>query len=693
MVEFRLRMNRGKSRLRFGVILPVLLAGGAVAEAAGWWNLGYRYRREVTVPRVKPVALGGEDIAVVTMPTGGLGSPDGKDFRVATSANRAVPCRVLMMGPGDRVRIAFAISPGTTTYYVYYGSEKPSPPKKLDIRRGVLQEVWEYPGGAASKFSQAQNVLNKAGKLLGRGFRRGMFFAYNPFGPQTRIVSVFTGWFVCRKAATYEMACTAQGASFLHIDDKLVYSAGGWRSPQRRIQRGNKVTLSVGLHKMTLHHVCTSGNPTTMVAWRGPGEEYLRIFPADLFTSVTTATPGPMKKYGVVIDIDFVPVHAGEAFMNNRYFQRYSFKALIAGRQGVAPNWKWDFGDGDTSSKPEVQHIYLKPGLYTVTLASKTRIGQLKRTNRIYVNRPWERVTDRRVESIKDYATIVAGYDFGALRPDVLAEAIPLFERAGRADALLTAAAAFIRRDKAEPAEIKAIVPAYADALISRSKPGAAVKALLRGTKMTDNTDVHVELLMRAGRAQLDQLGETDEAMKLFTLVVKRYGKISKAQGIQDAKFGMADVWRTRGDYGKARDAYARIKVPKRKATDAVLHRGDLALHVENYIRQRDFTSAEDYLRRWQEAFPLDKLEGYWSFLRAKLSMARKQYAAVTREAEILTGVYPKSNYSADLLMIAADAYGKLGKKEQVVDTLKRVVAAYPESSLAAEAARKLKSL
>jgi TolA-binding protein len=520
-----------------------------------------------------------------------------------------------------------------------------------------------------------------------------MFSGYNPFGPQTRIVSVFTGWFVCRKAATYEMACTAQGASFLHIDDKLVYSAGGWRTPQRRIRRGNRVALSVGLHKMTLHHVSTGGNPTTMVAWRGPGEKYFRIFPADLFTGVTTGTPGPMKKYGVAIDIDFVPVHAGEAFMNNRYFQRYSFKALIAGRQTAGQNWKWDFGDGDTSIKPEVQHIYLKPGLYTVTLASRTRIGQLKRTNRIYVNRPWERVTDRRVESIKGYATIVAGYDFGALRADVLAEAVPLFQRTGRTDALLTAAAAFIRRDKAEPAEIEAIIPAYADTLTSRSQPAAAVKALLKGTRMTDNPDVHVELLTRAGRTQLNHLGQTDEAEKLFTLVIKNYQKISKAQGIQDARFGIADVWRTRGDYDKARDVYARIKVPQRKATEAVLHRGDLALHVENYTRQRDFTFAEDYLKQWQEAFPLDKLEGYWSFLRAKLSVARKQYAAAAREAEILIGVYAKSNYSADLLMIAADAYGKLGKKEQVVDTLKRVVAEYPESSLAAEAARKLKSL
>lgn len=691
MMEFRLSMNRGKGALRFGVILVVLLAGGASAEAAGWWNLGYRYRREVTVPQVKPTGLGGQEIAVVTMPTGGFGSPDGKDFRVVTSAGREVASRVLMTGPGDRVRIAFAIFPRTVTYHVYYGGKNPAPRKKLDIRRGVLQEVWEYPGGAANNFAQVRNVLGKAGKLLGRDFRRGMFLGYNPFGPQNRIVSVFTGWFVCRKGATYEIACTAQGASFLHIDDKLVHSAGGWRAPQRRIRRGGKVAVSAGLHKMTLHHVCVGGNPTTMVVWRGPGQERFRVFPADLFTRVTTATPGPMKKYGVAVDVDFVPVHAGEAFMNNRYFQRYTFKALMVGRTAARPNWKWDFGDGDTSEKPAAEHVYLKPGWYTVTLAGRTHIGRLKRTNRIYVNRPWDRVTSGRLDSIKGYAKIVAGYDFQTLRSDLLAEAAHLFERTAMSDAILVAGTAFVRRDKAEPAEIKAVIPLYADTLIARSQPAAAVKALLRGTKMTNNPDAHVELLSRAGRVQLDRLGNVDAAMKLFTQVIDSYQKVSRAPGIQDARFGIGDVWRARGDYDKAKDAYAKIKIPVRKPADAVLHKGDLAMHVENYTRQRDFAAAEDYLRRWQEAFPLDKLEGYWSLLRVKLSMARKQYAAAAREAEVLALVNQKSNYGAGLLMIAADAYGRLGKKKQAADALERIVELYPESSLATEAARKLK--
>src|SRR5664280_1818988 len=47
-------------------------AGPAWGQAA-WWNQAFVYRRAVTVPSsYKPTRLGGDDIAVVTMPTDGL---------------------------------------------------------------------------------------------------------------------------------------------------------------------------------------------------------------------------------------------------------------------------------------------------------------------------------------------------------------------------------------------------------------------------------------------------------------------------------------------------------------------------------------------------------------------------------------------------------------------------------------------
>ena len=689
MIEFKRPMSRHDGALRFSLIWATALACAATAEAAGWWSLKYPYRREVTIPQVERTGLSGDDVALVTMPTGGFGLPDGRDFRVTTSAGREVASRVLMVGPGDRVRIAFAVFPRSSRYHVYFGNADPGPRKKLDIRRGVLHEVWAHPGGPANEFSQVQDLLGKAKKLLGRNFGSGMFLGHNPFGQGTRVISVFTGYFVVKEPLTCEVACTARGSSFLHIDDKLVYSAVGRHRPERRIRRGGKVDLSPGLHKMTLHHVCPGGDLTTLVAWRKAGWEQFHIFPQNLFTDVTIATPGPMKRYGLAVDIDFIPVHAGEAFMKNRYFERYFFKALTTGKRLAKPTWRWDFGDGHSSSEAAVDHVYLKPGWYTISLTGKSPAGRLKRSNRIYVSRPWDRVVRGRMDSIKRYATIVEGYNLDALRPDLLAQAALLFQRAGNTDALLRAGTAFIKREKVEPQDVNTVVSLFTDALMSSSQPAAAVKALMRGAEMTTIAEVRIALLARAGRIRLG-MGQTDEAMKLFEQVVGRYEKISSSQLLQEARFGVADAYRARGDYTKAKDAYGKIEIRRRSPALAVLHRGDLAMHVESYTREKDFAAAEDYLRQWQEAFPLDKLEGYWSLLRAKLSMARRRYAMAALEAELLTRVNPKSNYAPNLLMIAAEAYGKLKKNKQAQGTLRRIVEEYPESALAAQAAKKL---
>ena len=119
--------------------------------------------------------------------------------------------------------------------------------------------------------------------------------------------------------------------------------------------------------------------------------------------------------------------------------------------------------------------------------------------------------------------------------------------------------------------------------------------------------------------------------------------------------------------------------------------KGDYARHVEDYLRRKAYDDAEDYLRRWENAFPADKLEGYWSLLRVELLLARRRWGEAVREVEILCRVNPASNYAAEMLMLAADACLKTGDRDKGKDLLKRIVEKYPESPLAAKAAEKLK--
>ena len=669
----------------------MLLAAPLPVRAARWWSTAWRYRREVTVPQFKPTGLGGSEVAVVTFPTGGLTASGGRDVRVAADSGREVPCRVLMAGPGDRIRLAFGAMPGVTKYYVYYGNPNTSPGKKLDIRRGVLLETWAYSGSIPKTLSKARGIFTHTRKLLGRDFQDKIFLGYNPFSPASGIASIFTGYVRCSQPGRYVFAITSRNASFLEVDDKLLVSNGGTRKPSRRGYRTGSVTLTAGAHKLTFYHVNNYGDPVAVLAWQPPGAKRPVPIPSSAFAPVVRGTCGLMKRYGTTLDIDFIPVHAGETFADNRYYQRYSFEANTVGTAGRSIQWKWDFGDGQTSGRQKADHVYLLQGEYTVTLTAKTRVGGLKRTNRIFVTRDWSRVTSHSLDKLRLHTDIIARYDFASMSAPGICEAMRLLKRAGSTDALLRAGQALLTHKTIGRKEGETVLLMYAEALVSARAPDKAAAALAQGVRMVKSPSTRAMLTYRAGKICLDELQDTARALNLFNEVLKKYSVLTTSSAVRGARIGIGDVWRSRGDYDRAGRAYAKAKgrgsvKPGRRP----IVKGDLARHVEDYIRKRDLTSAEEYLRRWQETFPIDKLEGYWSLLAVRLYLARKNYAAAVREVEILVRVNPGSNYAAELLMMSVGAYQKLGRKPQADAALKRIAQKYPESPLAAVAVRRL---
>ena len=53
---------------------------------------------------------------------------------------------------------------------------------------------------------------------------------------------------------------------------------------------------------------------------------------------------------------------------------------------GGAGSWKWDFGDGSTSSEQNPVHTYTKPGIFTVTLSVTNAFGQEQITKSSLIN-------------------------------------------------------------------------------------------------------------------------------------------------------------------------------------------------------------------------------------------------------------------------------------------------------------------
>ena len=683
-----------RSALLLGTCLALLPAPPAPA-AAGWRLSDQPYRRPVTVPAVrKEPGAAGAEVAVLTMPTGGLTKPDGGDLRVTTATGTDLASRVLMVGPGDLVKIAFEARPGVRDYHVYFGAAQPKgAAEALDIRRGVLLEMWRYPGGGIATLEQVRKVLQRANVLVGRDFRDRIFLGHNPFGPTNRTAAIFTGYVGCEIPGVYTFACSSQDASFLLVDEQVVVQNGGSHPPQRDIRKRGTIRLAPGVHKITFYHVNTTLDPIAVAAWQPPGGRRVEPILASAFTKVHQAVPGPLEAFGKPVCIDFLPTCAGESFVTNEYYQRYRFEALTSTRDKAYAGrirWTWDFGDGQVASRPKVDHVYLQPGPYTVALKASTPAGDETRTNRIFVSRPWDEVTENKLDLAADQAAIVATYNFAALSADAIAEALVLLDRGGRKAGIPKAGAAFVDKPAASILAIEKGMPIYVDALLTAGQADRAVSDLTRATRMTKAPAVCASLLTRAGKIALDN-DKDEPAMELYNRCIQKYSALTTHASIREARIGIGDVWRYRGDYDQAAKAYdAAGVIHKDRAERAPIIKGDYARHVEDYVRKRQFEWALDFLTRWEEEFPADKLEGYWSWLRAGYLTGLGRQADAVREIEILVRVNGRSNYAPELLLLAHQLYTKLRKPQQARDALKRLAENYRESPLAAKAATML---
>jgi tetratricopeptide (TPR) repeat protein len=675
------------------VVCAIVLLGHANAVAADWADGGWQYRRPVTIGfGWRSPDLPGDDIAVLTMPTAGLCSPAGSDIRVMNGQGVQTPTRILMVGPGDTVRLAFAIQPSTTRYYVYMGNTKPPTPRKeLDIRRGVLMETWEYLGGPAGDLEQARNIFADLKAPIGRCMRDRIYLGYNPFGPQDRIASLFTGYLLCPTEGAYTFACSSQNASFLLIDDKLLVDNGGSHRPQHDVGKQAKVTLTAGLHKMTFYHISPQGEPIVAVAWQPPGADKIEPIPARGFAPFVGAVLDPVEQYGKDLTIDFIPAFGGETMVAQRYCQRYSFSAMHAGAIGDPVQWQWDFGDGQTSEKQSVDHVYLAAGQYTVALTARVRDGVLKRTNKITVARPWDDILSAVQDKPALQAKIVGTYDFAALSPQANAQAIMLLDKGEKFDDLARAGLALVARPTAPDDAISEALPSWAEAMVLHGKADKAADGLLAAAKMTASAAVQAAMTARAARVCLDDLGDPTRAMALFEEVLAKC-PTAATPTIRQARIGVGDVCRCRGDYDRALEAYQGAKPLADADRKIPVVRGDCARHIEAYLRSNECDEASQWLSRWGDALPADKLDGYWSLLRVRLLLAQSRPVDATIEGQTLVKVNPSSNYAPAILLQCADAYDTMRQPAKARETLKQLVDKYPESSLAADAARRMAS-
>jgi len=682
-------------------ILSLLLAAVVCPEALGqperWLVPEAAVRRTVTCRPAK-TSLPGDDVAVVTFFTGGKAARGGKDIRVFAVGGQVRPVahRVLMTGPGDRLRVAFATPRGASKYHVYYGNPKAAAPgRKLRIRRGLLYEVRRGEAANVRRVEQIERAFSRA-VPQGTAMVDSIFFGFNPFGPSEGFISRFTGYLDIRESGQYRIATTSDDCSFVVIDDKLVVKWGGTHNAVADARHNAPIYLERGLHKIIYWHAQGGGGTVAEAAWLRPGQKRYRVIPKGAFAPVAIAELGEVQFRGRRISPDFYATRAGEVFCKNFYSVRVEFenRTVPAGNPDI--EYHWDFGDGQASTRISPGHVYLRHGTFKVRLTVTWGPQKAELTNRVVVQRNWWMQSLNKVEGRHGYAKLIAGYDLAKLDAVSLSHAIDLFAEAEEGEHHQRALESLVFKvagasDKEMLKRTAELVTLYR----GKGRYDHAIRAYRRAESRLSGASPKAEMALAAAGMMLEDRSKMAEAEKEFRRVLKNRAGVSGLL-LREAHIGLGDVACRRGDAEAARKAFSIAeKTPGgwQARKNPLLRASSLARYVEEYIRTRDLEAAQEYLRTWYREFPSQRLGGHAPLLEARLMIAMKQYRRAVQVVEQLFALNPECTFMPQVLLVGVEANMQLNSRDEARKMLALIVDDYPESGRHKEAVDMLKKL
>ncbi len=679
----------------------LLLSGPELRGEARWWNSAWKYRRKVVLNRLAqrwPDA----PAAWVKFLCAGAMKKDGSDLRVTTSRGRPVKCALKGIGPGDEALVVFEVDKAEDEYYVYYGnpSAKALPP--WDPKRGLLLETRKRGPGNPVSWAAMQRILQKSTYVYGRGYRPKIFDGYNPFGPNEDYVSIYRGWLLAPVSGRYTFCTASDDASFMFIDGKLVCQWPGYHGAGAGLwgRFSGTIVLDKGMHRIEYYHLQAKDASACVAGWKQPGQEKkdVSLIPDWAFPGLIEAKAHGQEERSAPLSADFTCTVRADLQLDDFSYQMAAFTPVVHAWSSVK-SWRWDFGDGGVSREEKPVHVFLSPGVFPVTLevtdAKGRKASVTHRVQVIYVVKPNERsyLVERR---LKQFEPFVKGYEVDRLDAVSVAALWTFYDRAGKAAELKKLALAALRLLPRLPAsQVEKLAVKLGDFLdADLDMPKKALEAY----------EVMLKLPSKAGRAKgyikmgdvwLFRLEDTSKAEDYYRKALELV-KGTRAPEERFSLVRLGDCARFRGEYDPAMEWYSKaeaILLSGRTPRQTLTLRGAYAQSVESWLRRKDYDAAAKELDMWEWEFPTERLEGYSTFLRVKLLMARGELDDAVKEAEILCKVNPRSNYADRLLMKVYECWMKKGDKMRAAAALRRIIKDYPASPLVPEAKSKLAAL
>ncbi len=631
---------------------------------AGWLEGQWTLRRSIDVTWDAEHS-DGDDLAYAEFYSAGKADPSGKDIRVVTDEGRPVATDVLMMGPGDRVRVAFALQKNVKHYYVYWGNPKPPESKlTLNYHRGLLLDMKLLPAGGIENWKMMKHAFDTANESVGRTMIERPFIGNNVLGDQQNTVSKLTGQIFAPIDGAYEFAMAADDRGDLLIDGQHVVRASGAPGD---IRFNGKIDLKRGPHEFVIYHVNFGGDWKLSVGWMRPDMQKIDLINRDAFGFAFSGQPGPLEEMKKSLVADFSLEYKGESWYADRISFRYRLNAYAPKIEGA--KYEWDFGDGQTANEQKVDHVYLNSGVYPVKLTIRIGPNSDSRTERIFVDRDFEHLTPPNTDSVITHSKVVAKYDLTSMEPRDLIRAVFMHNRSEHWDYMQAAAEQLASLKKqADPDNAYAAVYEAAESMLTR-KGAAAVEDLW--SRVPAESSLKTKAARMQARTLMWGLGDFAKATTVLRAANQKDSQNRRLLGMAMVLNGSVD------DGAKIlRDLPEQGDPDKRAAIS-----GAMARTIEFYIDDKDSDSGDEQWDKWMTRYPDDFLLGYGVVLKARLIQTRGNSAAAAKLAEAFALAEPKSSYAPQLLDQASKLLAKTDAKhsQELKALLKQ---RYPEDPL-----------
>jgi tetratricopeptide (TPR) repeat protein len=707
-------------------VWTLALVAYPISAAEPWRLPDWPARAVVEIPA--PSTEADVDAAGVKILCQGRAKPDGGDYRVLDAAGKAVPFQLDFHDADHYSLLTFKAGNPKQKFYVYFGNPKATraaeqtpdfpapgggPPTGGWVPHAdfVYQTIDRPHTTDITKEHDPDNIAEMS-KLIadskakdGARWQRRVADGYNPFGSSEYYISIYRGWVRVPKAGPYQFCTVSNKASFSFLDGKPLIHWPGQHTVERgaRGEVNAKVELTAGLHYLEYYHETTPLEHMAYLGWRPSGDAgQFSPIPESFYTAphaaVVTAyedAKGPLLTFEPVIVDSVWPVERSEG--------QYTRVRFTAGKTPHLPDrtkYQWDFGDGQTATGPEVEHVYLTLGLQTVTLTAQGPAGTQTARWPLSIFEI-EHVVDQFKEGRpQDYAKLVKDYDRNKLSADALQELQHLLAEGDEPAEAVEVGKTFLQRfPNAEPLTQGRVRRLMADCAVRMGKGNLdeAVAnyeaALGKETPAVEKLDVLARLIRLVGveREQPEKaapiFAKADEAAKS----AKVDDEVQAAY--RRAVIAMGDVRLWQGKLDDARSLYARTEklgafIPSQVRAARL---GAYPDSLQEYLDAGNTGAALDLVDKWDEKFPTDKPNGHSFFWRGKVLMRRGQPADAVRYLDRSIRLTTGAPFETEARWLLAEALDQSGRKDEAKRELAKLVAIGVNDEFTKKAIEKLK--